>query len=192
MNVWGHMDELKEAANAGDVARVRQLLQRLGLTSGTDAENFPDRTAVASAPITFPIDEGPGLALTNSDGSTALHDAATWGHGKVVVILKKYGATVNQAKDDGRTPLHCAAHHGHPDVAELLLKFGADINIVDNAGWTPLHCAAAMGHLEVARVLLSSGADISKTAETGATPVHVATENGHTKMVEMLLHTGSE
>jgi ankyrin repeat protein len=119
--------EMLKAANAGNVARVRELLEEnADLVHATDAE-----------------------------GSTPLHCAAWKGHTDVAKALLDYGADVNaldQRTHRGGTPLHAAAHGNQRAVAALLLAHGADPAAANAEGLTPLqetefHNAASVAKL---------------------------------------------
>lgn len=122
---------LRIAAKNGDAARVRLLLQ-----NGVDA-NF------------------------ESDGCTALHQAAEDGRADIVQLLLDYEARVNHAGPGGFTPLHAAAKNGHTEVVRLLLDRGATKDQEAINRRTPLYEAVEHGHAEVARLLINSGADVN-------------------------------
>lgn len=73
--------ELRQAAFAGDIARLHSLL-----SSGSVSVDAPDVV-----------------------GRTALHYAATEGQAEVVEVLVRAGGSVNAANHYGGSPLHSAA-----------------------------------------------------------------------------------
>ncbi len=122
---------LHVAARAGDIARVRTLLERGAV-----------------------VDE------KGAFGVTALLMAAGEGHQKVVKLLLKNGAALDGEGLHAWTALHVAVDQGHRGVAELLLDNGANIHAREVCrGDTPLHIAACKGHRGVVELLLSRGAD---------------------------------
>ncbi len=160
--------ELKEAflkaAEAGDLARVKQLI-----ADGADLEarsSFDPRNC------------------------TALSLAAEAGHVEVVEALLAAGAQVDAANSLGRTPLFHAAVAGRADTLRKLLAAGAKVDVqvkVAYDGWiTPLVAAADEGHLEVVRDLLQAGANVAHRARSGKTALTAAAENGHTEVVRVL------
>ena len=55
------------------------------------------------------ISSGANLSITDSEGYTCLHWAASVGHPSVVRLLTSSGCNINQLSAKGETPLHCAA-----------------------------------------------------------------------------------
>uniref|UniRef100_UPI00358FA41B ankyrin repeat domain-containing protein 54 n=1 Tax=Myxine glutinosa TaxID=7769 RepID=UPI00358FA41B len=104
---------LRDAASAGDAARVRSLLDEHG------AE--------------------PGAA--DSKGRTALHFAACAGDEATVRLLVERGADANRRDSLGNTPLHLAACSHRSAVVTALLRAGARPDAADGAGRTPLQLA---------------------------------------------------
>ena len=96
-------------------------------------------------------------------GVTALHEAAMFGHAKVVEILIRAGADINAKKDGEVTALHEAAMFGHTKVVGILIGAGADINAKTNYGLTALDVAVMSDYAEVAKILIEAGADIKET-----------------------------
>jgi hypothetical protein len=90
-------DELRRAASAGDLAKVKELL-----------------------------DKGVDVNAANHYGGTALAFACDKGHTEVVRLLLERGANAN-AKDTfyNLTPIGWAAQKGHRDIVRLLLEKGA-------------------------------------------------------------------
>jgi ankyrin repeat protein len=136
------VEELADAAMAGDAETVRQLLaEDASLASEYTDEGWTALHLAASAEIaTMLLDAGADINARNRH--------------------KVFGP--------GNSPLSAATYQQRLDVVRLLIERGADVNQGDNAGFTPLHLAAANGYLEIARRLLDAGADANaRTGETG-------------------------
>jgi ankyrin repeat protein len=184
--------EIHDAAKAGDLAKVKALL-----------ENNPD------------------LVLTTHRGLAPLHYAAQNGHQGVAELLLAKGADVNAQGDwlwtglyvmaDGHitfvdslkankdeaadctwTPLFAAVYGGYKDVAELLLANKADVNTKGNRNWTPLHVAALQNKKDMAELLLANGARANARDKDGKTPLHYAAQNGYKDVSALLLANGAE
>ena len=91
----GQAGKLRKAAKAGDVDRVKQLL-----------------------------DAGADINAADVFSQTALHLAALHGHKDVVQLLIDRGAEVNPTDNSGATPMNYARSKGHKGVAMLLGKHG--------------------------------------------------------------------
>ena len=152
-----------EAAAAGDLARVRELVER-------------DR-AQANA--------------TSSDGYSVLGLAAFFKRRDVVRFLLEAGADVRPAsRAGGFTPLHSAVatDAGACDalIVRMLLAKGADPNARSQSGGTPLHTAAFTGDRTVLDLLLEHGGDPSIKNEQGKTSAEVARERGNPEVARLL------
>lgn len=127
------MGALKLAAQAGDSAMVKMLLEK-----------------------------GGGLKVLREQGAgDVVVAAADTGQVEMLEMLRDAGANVAFAKDSAlqSTALHCAAKCGHVRMFSWLLSAKADIEEADSYG-KPMHYAAYHGHIEVLSVLMSAKASI--------------------------------
>lgn len=150
---------LPEAAAAGNLARVRELIEN----SHADANSF--------SPDGFPV-----VAL-----------AAFLGHLQVVEYLAAHGADINVAATNGSgyNSLTGAVTSGHVAVVQWLLEHGANANYRYSAGYSPLLTAAANGRLDIAKLLLAHGADPHATTSDGKTALSLAKERNHPEIVAL-------
>merc|ERR1711892_1087507 len=74
-------------------------------------------------------------------GATALHVASAKGYIKVINLLIKGGADVNQQDFDGWTPLHAAAHWAQREACELLAENYVNMDIKNCVGQTAFDVA---------------------------------------------------
>lgn len=158
--------ELHEAAAAGQLARVKQL-----------------------------VDEDPELAKSLSpDGFPVFALPAVFGHLEVAEYLLGKGADVNAVATNGTgyNALTGAVASGHTSIVAWLLANGADPNYRYGAGYSPLLTAAANGHLGIVSLLLASGADLHAKANDGKTALRFAQERGHADVTEVLRSHGAE
>lgn len=148
--------DLFEAAAAGQLARVKELVEK----EPALANRF--------APDGFPV-----FALS-----------AAFGHRNVAEYLLSRGADVNSVSQNatGYTALTGAVAAGSAELVAWLLSHGANANHRYGPGYSPLHEAAANGHLEIVRVLLEAGADPAARTNDGKTPLSFAEERGHTEI----------
>ena len=154
---------IHDAAQAGDVARVRALL-------------------VAD----------PTLVDAKTDyGFTPLILAAQNGHLEVVKYLLEKSAAVDAKSNDGVTPLIVAAQNGYLEVVKHLLDKGATVDAKSNDGFTPLLFAAQNGHLEVVKLLLDNLPPTNVEA-VGYTPLRLAEGKGRMDIAELLRKAGAK
>ncbi len=106
---------LHEAARAGDVQAVRQIIQAEG--SLNEREPW--------------------------GGSSPLITAATFGHTDVARLLIEAGADLDQQNNDGSTALITAAFFCRTEIVEALLAAGADKSVRNNSGSTALEVVTA-------------------------------------------------
>lgn len=158
-------------------------------------KNHRDQTALMLSVLRSSLDdfsaklikEGVGFEATDSDGNTAVHYA--YGNKKILGLLIKAGASLNQLNKHKQTLLHVPPgvyksidfdgrrQYGGMDAANLkwLLKQGLDPNARDADGQTALHAVARIkpdDPQKAAQILIESGADPAVLDATG-TPLSV-------------------
>ena len=151
---------LADAAEAGDEARVHQLLHQ-----EPDAVNLP-----------------------RDDGWTPLHLAAFYGRAAVAELLLTHHADANAVSTNAMAnrPVHAAVAGRHLAVVELLLRHGANPNLPQHGGWTPLQGAAQHGDPAIIQALLAHGADPAPRSDDGRNASDLALAGGHSEVVELL------
>ncbi|HSC45845.1 MAG TPA: ankyrin repeat domain-containing protein [Candidatus Acidoferrum sp.] len=152
--------ELHEAAAAGNLSRVRELIE--------------SNPAAASA---FSPDGFPVMAL-----------AAVFGHEEVARYLHSKGADINALSRNGTgyTALTGAVASNHVAIAKWLVESGANVNYRYAKGHSPLLEAAANGNLEIVKLLIAHGADTHATTEDGKSPLAFAEERNHPEVAAYL------
>ncbi|CAI9098144.1 OLC1v1034736C1 [Oldenlandia corymbosa var. corymbosa] len=176
--------ELHLAAQRGDVAAVRQILeeineQMLKTLSGAefDAEVAEIRAAVVNE--------------VNELGETALFTAAERGHIDVVRELLPYTTKegITMKNRSGFDPLHIAASRGHQAIVQLLLDHDPELcKTVGPSNATPLISAATRGHASIVEELLSKDSSMLEISKSnGKNALHFAARQGHVEVVRVLL-----
>lgn len=107
-SIWA--DEIHDAARKGDLAKVKELLEK-----------------------------DPKLVNAKDEReSTPLHFAASRGHKEIVELLVAKGADVNAKNDMGYSPLDWAMEYGKTEIIQLLKSKGAQQTPVQNPDVFPL------------------------------------------------------
>jgi ankyrin repeat protein len=133
------------------------------------------------------------LNLQDEEGYTALHHAASKGHGSVVAMLLHSGSTkVDIPSKTQVTALWLAANHGHCDVVRALAEMQANLEVREfSTQRTPLSQAASNGHIAVVDFLVDRAARLEAKDAGGWTPLSWAITNEHLDAVELLLDRGA-
>ncbi|RAL51225.1 unnamed protein product [Cuscuta campestris] len=176
--------ELHLAAQKGDLAAVKQILddigsQMVGMLSGAE---FEEEVAEIRACV---INE------VNELGETALFTAADKGHLDVVKELLKYSnkETLTKKNRSLFDPLHIAASQGHHAIVQVLLDHDPELSkTIGPSNATPLITAAARGHIDVVNELLVKDSTLVEISRSnGKNALHLAARQGHVEIVKALL-----
>ena len=162
--------ELYEAALAGDLAGVREMVE-----AGANAN-----------------------AVIAGDGSPLIA-AARSGDLRIAQYLLDHGADAIQPVPGDGSPLIVAAQAGRGDQVVLLVNRGADVNLAVPGDENPLMGAAEGGHLDIVKFLIERGADIhtriyNERYDGGSewrTALSQARKNRHTPVVQYLESLGA-
>lgn len=156
----------------------------------------------------------------DNDKDTALNIASRHGYMKIVELLLKKGAKVNNHGFSGETPLHNLFKDkiegklkgtSSPIVqndnyfynsTKLLIKNGADVNALDVDKNTPLHTHCDQKHKgikSIVKALLKNGANVNAKNKHGDTPLHLVCKNNYSlsdsddyTIAELLINNGSD
>jgi uncharacterized protein len=160
---FGADGRLAEAAEHGDQALVRQLIER-----------------------------GVDVNAKGVDETTPLHHAVHADQLKIADMLLRAGADAAGRDRYGVTPLYLACLNGNAEMIQRLLDAGVDPNVVDATGETPLMTAARNGLPSALRVLLARGARVdARDPEFEQTALMIAVRENHASAVELLLSSGA-
>ena len=133
------------------------------------------------------------LAETYTDNTMSIYlfnifNAINAGNHKLVEVLVKNGADINQLNSSGETPLVVACDW--PNIIEILLNANANPNI---GKMKPLHVYTLYNNLneQILDLFLKNGADINCIDMYGETPLHYAYMQGNKKIIDLLLKKGA-
>ena len=206
---------LHDAAAAGVPSVVELLIENganVNLGDGTDEERtgggMMGRTALHYTVKPIQRDQHEGHAkiaqmliragahvdARDSQGRTALMDAAEGGHAEVLQVLLDGDAALGVFCDRGFAPMHYAALRGNERELALLLGHGASADLPSTAphAATPLMLAAASGYRAACVLLLEIGAHVDARGSRGGTALMNAAANGHLEVVQLLLERGGD
>lgn len=116
-------------------------------------------------------------AVVNLWGTSALEQAAFWGHTDIMRMLIDAGADYRRILA-GHSAMSNAVRGGRIDGVKLLASLGVDINAPcgrDNA--TPLMLATQSGKADLINYLLDSGADVNARDARGRTALFYLSNN---------------
>ena len=135
---------------SGDISLVKNAIE-----SGIDINNIKNAD-----------DQTPLLWYASNDDTSL----------KIVQLLLKNGADVDNCNSSGVTPLMQACHDGSEETAALLLKYNANVEAKDNDGRTAIFYAVTR-HVspsdDFVKMLYKAGADLDATNNFGHTPLTV-------------------
>ncbi|WP_339047696.1 ankyrin repeat domain-containing protein [Candidatus Mesenet endosymbiont of Phosphuga atrata] len=134
---------------------------------------------------------------SQSNKPTILYIAAQRGNIKIMKLLLKYRANINNGDTHGEvsnfTPLHAAIEEEHEKAARFLIENGADVHARDIQGNTPLHEAILSGQdPKTIGLLLERGSDVHARGRQDDTPLHLAALKKSQELVELLLSRGAD
>lgn len=154
-----HDSDAAYAAKIGDIATLKILVEKLGVSPNALFEKLP-LIFYSKNPRTARYLMDRGASSRDSDGRTMLMLQAGSGDKKMFNFF--FNKNDVPAKDSqGWTALHYLAEgSGNIGFAKKLIKAGADVNALDDELWTPLMLAAQGGKYALTDYLIQSGAKV--------------------------------
>jgi ankyrin repeat protein len=195
---------LFDAAEAGDLARLRSLIQGGADPNQIDAHR---QTALHHAAAHCRIEAVRLLLTAGADRDARDADQRTpataarceVAHQTLMLALMltpppagaAAGRWTQGSGDVPWTACH-AVSHGRKDVLSMLLALGADGAAHCPDGDRPLNLAALRGDRDIVTVLLERGVDPTLRNKSGSTPLHDAALKGEPRIVLLLLQYGAD
>lgn len=170
--VAGDMSELNQelvkAANNGELAKVKQLIEK-----GADVNVVTNDRFLGAIPV--------------------LMVATQRGHMDIVQFLVENGAEVNAPTTgdvEGGTALMIASARGHLDIVKFLVENGADVNARTTGdvevGTTALMLASQEGYFDIVKFLAEKGADVKATNREGKTTKDYAIKSANRQVTDYI------
>ncbi|XP_060082671.1 poly [ADP-ribose] polymerase tankyrase-1-like [Ylistrum balloti] len=130
-----------------------------------NALNVWRRTPLMKAIVNFKfaaadylIREGADVSISDENGTTPLHVAASYGNLELVRNLLENRANKNAQDQRGRTPMYFAILGCHEEVTEYLIQHGSEVNLYDLGWGSPLQLSVTKCNIRILSRLLKSGA----------------------------------
>jgi ankyrin repeat protein len=196
--------ELIVAARAGDVERVRSLLERDAAVDARDARDASGATALVAAAYDNHVEVARSLIEAGADVNVkderqqSAYLIATSEVGddpRLLELTLANGADIDTKDSYNGTGLIRAADRGHVRILERLLDTEVEIDHVNRLGWTALLEAIILGggdqgHTEVVRLLVAAGAEVNLADGHGVTPLAHARRQGYDEIAAILQRSG--
>jgi ankyrin repeat protein len=186
---------LLQAASAGDVAKVRELLVAGAPVDGRDdAKRTPLLVATRANHVAVAkllIDAGADVNAKDNIRDTPFLYAGAEGRNDILKMILATGKTnLKDTNRYGGTALIPAADKGHPETIRILLETDIDIDHVNNLGWTALLEAVILGdggpvYQEIVGLLVEAGAK-NIADNDGITPLDHARQRGFTEIARRI------
>ena len=177
---------LIDAADAGDVAKVKQALADGASPNTLDSRmscimapehaltNAVMRGRVEAANVLLDAGANPNELCANFHNGSVLSYATMRQDVETVKLLIHYGADPNRDRGSSQTPLRLAAYFHNPGLLARLLNAGADPNDADTQGTIVLHTLAWRGTPVDIELALKHGANVNQVDLAGRTPLDIA------------------
>jgi ankyrin repeat protein len=189
-------DDIHNAAQQGDLQRVRELLEanpelvnRKDSSFGRTPLHWAAR-GVHLDVLSFLLEKGADPNAVDNSKITALHSVSSRGHKEAVEWLLTNGAHVNAVDEFWKTPLAYAISGNHEELIGLLVAKGGTLPLQGEAGRRLLHDSASQGNRALVEWMVAKGADLSSENGNGGTLLHSCSEGGLTEFVGRLLNKG--
>ncbi|XP_071050717.1 transient receptor potential cation channel subfamily A member 1 isoform X2 [Onthophagus taurus] len=129
------------------------------------------------------------LAIKDSRGRTAVHQAAVRNRTNILEFILSQGADFNPQDNAGNTPLHVAVENGSLDAVDYLLQIGVKTDILNEKKQAPVHLATELDKVTVLQVMSKhkSKIDIQQGGEHGRTALHIAAIYDHEECARILI-----
>jgi ankyrin repeat protein len=182
-------EQLVEAIQAGDAARVNSLLDAHPELVNAHAPNGVSAVSLA-------MYHGKVEIARTLIGRGATLDLFTACAAGIVERVRQLvpPESADAISPDGFPALGLACFFGHEEIARYLLDRGADPNLAatNSLRVRPVHAATARRSEAIVRMLLESGADPNSKQQNGFTALHAAAGHGDAGVIDLLLKHGAD
>jgi ankyrin repeat protein len=206
--------DLFDMAERGWADSVRTLIRMGADVDMRDSEgNTPLMLAARSwhsATVELLLESGADVSLENNDHETAIAQLLYYyvslplrlrierlqkqedSLRKVVDLLLKHRANINDVDQTDRTLLHWASERTAPSLVQLFLQHKADANALNRHRQTPLMLAVkGMVDTGIVTMLLAHGAQINTYDRDGLNALYYAVSDHKLKVMRLLIQAGA-
>lgn len=128
----------------------------------------------------------------NNDGRSALHFAANHDDPKMIDLLLKYGAKLENMTTLGHNPFLEAVEFDSLNAIKCLYKHGSKVNYVTRDNMTPLMIAARYGMFKSVKALIDIGVNLdTQTTLPIKSALEMSVERGHNHITQLLVNSGA-
>lgn len=195
-----HAGEIHDAAEAGDLGKVRVLLEAnpSQLEAKDNIEQTPLMFACRNLQLEvayYLINKGANVNARNKYGLSVLCYAMDEDPKSISLVkqLIENGADVKMWEGDYEAPLHAALSNNNPEAMKLLIKHGANPNINSDYG-TPLQkqlLNRVNPNERISKLLVENGARALEY-NFGNTDLHLAAMVGFADVCAALVQSGAD
>lgn len=195
---WWSLDQdrgfsLRLASDAGDVIRVRQLLDQFPNIVNTHREQLVRTNQVQYSSSDRSIELSQLFSRYGLNAVMIPVRLAVAGGDEPELPPGHYNSCAfGMHEASGWAALHFSCLAGHTEVVKTLIHHGAATGSRDGVGETPLFLTLPFTNLAVAQILLENGANTDVANNNGDTPLTRAAFLGLTNFVDLLLDHGAD
>ncbi|CAG2229182.1 unnamed protein product [Mytilus edulis] len=136
------------------------------------------------------------IHVSDRNGNTPLHLAATNGYPNIVKLFVEAGRNVNLLNNEKLSPFFYACQNNSIPVVNYLINLEGDFVKINEKymlreNKSVLHIACLKGFERLAKILLDHHASINIQDTSGFTPLHLTCLNGHYEIALLLLEKGA-
>jgi len=183
-------DEMTQAIQKGDTARVAALLEE-------DGSLLRARSGSITAILLAVYHGHPDIAqlFVKRGADVSFAEACALGdRRRAMELLDRDPSLLQSYSEDGFPALGLAIFFQHPELARELIERGADVNAAarNPQRVAPVHAAATVRDYKTMRLLLERGADPNARQQLAFTPFHSAASRGDIEMARLLIEFGAD